>query len=160
LVDQGKQALNAQQLDRAKQLATAARDTGARNQEAVIAQLERDIEAQRAKAAAATKSVSNVKSDAQPVTSTITLKRTRTVPPEMPAIAMSRKIVGWVEVTFTVNEKGRVEDAAVRSSSPEDVFDEAALKAVRQWRFDPPLRDGQPTSTRSMIRLKFDPTQQ
>jgi TonB family protein len=38
------------------------------------------------------------------------------------------------------------------------VFDDAALKAVKQWRFEPATKDGQPIATRTMIRLKFDPT--
>jgi protein TonB len=46
----------------------------------------------------------------------------------------------------------------VRSSSPEEVFDDAAVKAVKQWRFEPATKDGQAVPTRTMIRLKFDPT--
>jgi periplasmic protein TonB len=92
-----------------------------------------------------------------PTVSGSTLKRTRTVEAEYPASAQSRKISGWVEVVFTVNEKGRVEDAEVRSSSPEEIFDEAAVRALRQWRYEPPLKDGQPTAVRTMVRLKFEP---
>lgn len=154
LLEQARAALAAQQFDRAKQLTTAARETGARAQEAAIAQLDRDIESRRA-AALAARSVATP-ADAGPVAAT-TLKRTRTVAPDYPEAARRRNISGWVEVVFTVTPKGTVADAEVRSSSPEEVFDDAALRAVRQWRFEPATKDGQPVATRTMIRLKFDP---
>jgi TonB family protein len=159
LIDQGKQAMGAQQFDRAKQFATAARDTGVRSQEPAIAQLERDIDALRKAAAAKPAAAAAAPSAAnQPVAMTA-LKRTKTVLPQMPESARRKGITGWVEVVFTVNEKGNVDDAEVRNSSPEEVFDDAALKAVRAWRFEPATKDGKPVSTRTMIRLKFDPTQ-
>ena len=159
LIDQGKQAMGAQQFDRAKQFATAARDTGVRSQEPAIAQLERDIDALRKAAAAKPAAAAAAPSAAnQPVAMTA-LKRTKTVLPQMPESARRKGITGWVEVVFTVNEKGNVDDAEVRNSSPEEVFDDAALKAVRAWRFEPATKDGKPVATRTMIRLKFDPTQ-
>ena len=86
-----------------------------------------------------------------------TLKRTKFVQAEFPESARRKGLSGWVEVAFTVNAKGQVEDAQIRASSPEDVFDEAALRAVRQWRYDPPIIDGKATAQRSAARLKFDP---
>ena len=151
--------MGAQQFDRAKQFATAARDTGVRNQEAAIVQLERDIDALRRAAASKPAAAAAAAPAAnQPVTMTA-LKRTKTVMPQMPESARRKGVTGWVEVVFTVNEKGDVDDAEVRNSSPEEVFDAAALKAVRAWRFEPATKDGKPVSTRTMIRLKFDPTQ-
>lgn len=159
LVDQGKQALGTQQFDKAKQLATAARDLGVRGQDGAIAQLERDIEAVRRNAAAkpATTAPAQATAAATAPVAATSLKRTKTVPPEFPEAARRKGTNGWVEVVFTVTPKGTVADAEVRSSSPEEVFDDAALKAVKQWRFEPATKDGQPVSTRTMIRLKFDP---
>jgi TonB family protein len=156
LVEQGKQAMGAQQFDRAKSLATAARDVGARSQDAAISQLERDIDATRR--AAAAKVATATPTPAQPAINeqaATALKRIKTVMPEMPEAARRKKLEGWVEVVFTVNEKGLVSEAQVRSSSPEEVFDDAAVKAVKQWRFEPATKDGKPIATRSMIRLKF-----
>jgi len=159
LVDQGKQAMGAQQFDRASKFAQAARDTGVRSQDAAISQLERDIDTLRKSAAAKAATPSAAPAAAsQPVAMTA-LKRTKTVLPQMPESARRKGISGWVEVVFTVNEKGEVSEAEVRNSSPEEVFDDAALKAVRAWRFEPATKDGKPVSTRTMIRLKFDPTQ-
>jgi len=36
------------------------------------------------------------------------------------------------------------------------VFDAAALKAVKQWRFEPVQRDGKKVPQRAVVRLKFD----
>ena len=157
LVDQGKQALSAQQFDRAKLLATAARDTGARTQEAAVAQLERDIDGLRRAAAARSAAPAAASTASLAATS---LKRTKTVSPDFPEAARRKGITGWVEVVFTVTPKGTVADAEVRSSSPENVFDDAALRAVKQWRFEPATKDGQSVATRTMIRLKFDPNAQ
>ncbi|HTE40552.1 MAG TPA: energy transducer TonB [Steroidobacteraceae bacterium] len=158
LVDQGKQAMSAQNFDKAKSLATAARDLGVRSQDAAIAQLDRDIESQRraaaAKVAAATQPAA-AQTPAINEQAATALKRIKTVMPEMPEAARRKKLEGWVEVVFTVNEKGLVSEAQVRSSSPEEVFDDAAVKAVKQWRFEPATKDGKPVATRSMIRLKF-----
>jgi len=154
LVDQGKQAMGAQQFDKAKQLATAARDVGVRSQDAAIAQLERDVEALRKSAAAkvGTAAAANPAINKPSVTA---LKRIKMVMPVPPEAAVRKKIEGWVEVVFTVNEKGNVVDPQVRSSSPEEVFDDAAIKAVKQWRFEPATEDGKPVATRTSMRFKF-----
>jgi len=157
LLDQARAALAAGQFDRAKQLTTAARETGVRAQDNAIAQLDRDIDSRRAAAVAARTAVANTPAESAPVAATA-LKRTRTINPEYPESARRRNVSGWVEVVFTVTPRGTVADAEVRSSSPEEVFDDAALRAVRQWRFEPATKDGEPVSTRTMVRLKFDPS--
>ena len=66
------------------------------------------------------------------------MKRTRYVPPEYPKDALKRGIGGEVRVRFTLDADGKVRSAEVVNSSPADVFDRAALDAVRRWRFKPP----------------------
>jgi protein TonB len=65
------------------------------------------------------------------------LKRTRYVPPEYPKDALKRGIGGEVRVRITLDADGKVKSAAVVNASPADVFDRAALDAVRRWRFKP-----------------------
>jgi outer membrane biosynthesis protein TonB len=37
------------------------------------------------------------------------------------------------------------------------VFDDAAIQAVSQWRYEPPVRaDGKPATLEQKIKLKFD----
>ncbi len=59
-----------------------------------------------------------------------------------PAQARADGVEGQVEVAYGVAVDGRVVGAQVVAAEPAGVFDEAALTAVRQWRFNPPVRDG------------------
>jgi protein TonB len=83
------------------------------------------------------------------------LRRIRTVEPVYPVAARRRKEQGMVEVLFTVTPDGGVENVEVRKSMPEQVFDEAAKKAVEQWRFEPVKVNGQAVSQRAFARLRF-----
>jgi protein TonB len=60
-----------------------------------------------------------------------------------------------VDVEFTVAENGKVKDASVHANSIPGVFEDAALKAVSQWRYKPVLRDGKAVPVRSQIRVRF-----
>jgi TonB family protein len=64
-------------------------------------------------------------------------------------------VEGWVELAFTVQPNGSVDDVEVRNASPADIFDEAAVRAIRQWRFEPVLRNGEKVPQRAMVRLRF-----
>jgi TonB family protein len=79
----------------------------------------------------------------------------KTVQPTYPMRAVNGKIEGWVDVEFTVAETGKVKDVSVRASSIPGVFEEAAVKAVAQWRYKPVLRDAKPMPVRSEIRVRF-----
>jgi TonB family protein len=79
----------------------------------------------------------------------------KTVQPAYPMKAMNGKIEGWVDVEFTVAETGKLKDVSVRATSNPGVFDDAAVKAVAQWRYKPVLRDAKPVPVRSQIRVRF-----
>ena len=83
------------------------------------------------------------------------LKRTRTVQPVYPEAARKRGIEGWVELAFTVTPNGTVEDVEVRNASPANVFEDAAMRAIRGWRFEPVERNGEKVAQRAMVRLRF-----
>lgn len=148
LLNSGKQAMAAKAYDRSAQLIAGAREVGARYNEAAISQAEAELQAAREQAA----QQSNVISAAA-------LKRTRTVNPVYPESARKRGIEGWVEMAFTVMPNGTVEDVEVRNASPADVFDDAAVRAIRQWRFEPVERNGQKVAQRAMVRLRFEQQQ-
>lgn len=143
LIDISKQATAAKAYDRASQLLAGARDVGARYNEAAISQAELDLASAREAAAA------------QSIVSAASLKRTRTVNPVYPETARKRGVEGWVELAFTVMPNGSVEDVEVRNASPAGVFDDAATRAIRQWRFEPVERNGERVSQRALVRLKF-----
>jgi TonB family protein len=144
LLDSGKQAMAAKAFDRSAQLIAAAREIGARFNEAGITQAESDLAAARNDNALQT----NIISAAE-------LTRTRMVNPVYPESARKRGIEGWVELAFTVTPNGTVEDIEVRNASPAEVFDQAAIRALRGWRFQPVTRNGEKIAQRAMVRLKF-----
>jgi TonB family protein len=62
---------------------------------------------------------------------------------------------GWVDVEFTINERGRVKDPVVRRQTGKGVFEDSALSAVRRWRFEPVLENGRPMPVRVVLRFTF-----
>ncbi len=84
------------------------------------------------------------------------LTRTNYVVPEYPRTAQRRNLTGWVDLTFIVTPQGRVEDVGILDAEPGNVFEEAAIQAIRQWRFEPPMENGVPVARRVAVRLSFD----
>jgi periplasmic protein TonB len=61
--------------------------------------------------------------------------------PDYPPRALSRGVQGWVIVQFTISATGTVKDAKVVDSSNE-IFNDAALKAIARWRYNPKVEEG------------------
>jgi TonB family protein len=61
-----------------------------------------------------------------------------------PESARAQRIEGYVVVRYDVAVDGVVTNATVVESVPPGVFDEAALAAVRAWRFAAPTLKGEP----------------
>ena len=76
----------------------------------------------------------------------------RSVAPTFPRRAGKEE--GWVELNFRINTTGEVFEAEVVRSSDE-VFESAALTAIKKWRFAPHLDNGVATSIRSGVRFSF-----
>ncbi len=64
------------------------------------------------------------------------------IQPEFPEQALARGIEGRVLIEFDVSEAGTVENARVVAFEPSPVFNAAALRAVRQWRYNPKIVNG------------------
>lgn len=65
-------------------------------------------------------------------------------PPQYPVEAARQGVNGSVMLLVTVGADGSARDVQVEKSTPQGVFDAAAVEAARQWRFNPGMRDGQP----------------
>jgi TonB family protein len=52
-------------------------------------------------------------------------------------------VEGWVRVQFSVTSIGTVRDAKVIDSEPGTIFDEAGLKAITRWRYNPRVENGE-----------------
>jgi TonB family protein len=70
-------------------------------------------------------------------------------PPE----AAAAGIQGNVLAEIVINESGIVSDAKIVRSIP--ILDEAALQAVRNWRFAPTMVDGQSVPVRMTVTVNF-----
>ncbi len=77
--------------------------------------------------------------------------------PQYPLRASERGNEGWVEVEFTISKLGTVKDPFVLNSHPSSIFDRSALKAIRKWKYNPKIEDGEPVERPGVkVRLKFD----
>ncbi len=65
------------------------------------------------------------------------------IPPDYPPRALERGIEGWVIVRFTITQTGSVKDPQVVDAQPKHVFDEAALRSIVRWRYNPKVENGQ-----------------
>ncbi len=81
---------------------------------------------------------------------------TERTPPSFPSRARSLGQTGKVTVSFVVDVDGSVQDVSVVESAPPGVFDDAALDAVRTWRFEPGRDGGNPVAVRVRQTLAFE----
>jgi protein TonB len=80
-------------------------------------------------------------------------KKTRDVRPVYPKIAQAAKVSGVVILEATISKEGEVRDVKVLRSIP--MLDSAALDAVRQWRYTPPLLNGVPVDVIMTVTVNF-----
>ncbi len=73
--------------------------------------------------------------------------------PAYPAIAKAARASGAVTVQIVVDEGGRVVSANAVSGHP--LLQQAAVQAVRQWRFSPTLLSGQPVKVSGVVTVNF-----
>jgi protein TonB len=62
--------------------------------------------------------------------------------PDYPPRAVSRGIEGYVIVQFTITATGMVKDVIVVDAKPKGIFDDAAVRAVQRWRYNPKVEEG------------------
>ena len=79
--------------------------------------------------------------------------RTVNVPPVFPPQARQTRTEGVVEVEVLIGPSGAVEDAKI--VKPAFLFNDAALDAVRQWKYAPTLVNGAPVAVRMIVRVAF-----
>lgn len=77
------------------------------------------------------------------------------IQPTYPHQAAVNKIEGSVTLKVTVAPDGSVRDARVIRSRPRKTFDEAAVEAVRKWKFKPKIVDGQPVEQEGQQVIDF-----
>jgi len=75
------------------------------------------------------------------------------VPPHYPPHAQSARVEGTVVLDAVIDPTGRVTDVRVTHSV--NLLDQAAVEAVRQWRFTPTLLNGEPVSILLTVTVRF-----
>jgi protein TonB len=83
------------------------------------------------------------------------LEPVATPDPAYPPGAFRDGVEGWVEVEFTVTERGVTRDVQVVAAAPRGVFDAAAVEAVAAWKFRPRVVYGRPVAQRTSATLRF-----
>lgn len=76
-------------------------------------------------------------------------------PPPYPAASKHKKETGTVVVRVVISEQGTVMEASIRQSSGFSALDQAALNAVRRYRFSPTIRDGRAVTAAGSIAMPF-----
>ncbi|MBN2817111.1 MAG: TonB family protein [Campylobacterales bacterium] len=76
-------------------------------------------------------------------------------PLEYPAEAAKNGIKGYVVINILIAKDGSVELAKVLESQPAGIFDEAALNAVRAWRFSPARYKQKPVKMWAKQKIRF-----
>lgn len=75
------------------------------------------------------------------------------VPPVYPRIAQESRVEGIVILEAVIDVDGSVRDVRVLRSAP--LLDQAAMDAVRQWRFTPTLLNGVPVPIIMTVTVRF-----
>ncbi|TZF89939.1 energy transducer TonB [Cognatilysobacter lacus] len=65
------------------------------------------------------------------------LKPVKRVEPQYPPEAARAGTTGYVDVEFEVDPTGKVAAVSVVSAKPTRTFEQAAVRAVKQWQFEP-----------------------
>jgi protein TonB len=77
------------------------------------------------------------------------------IEPQYPPQAQQRRLEGLVHVRFTITGAGTVRNAKVVKST-DLVFENAALRAVEQWKYQPQLEAGKSVEREGEVILRFD----
>ncbi len=77
------------------------------------------------------------------------------IPPIYPMRAANRRIQGWVKVEFTITKEGTVKNPVIVASKPSSIFNRAALKAIKRWKFKPHIMAGVAQEQRAVQTLEF-----
>jgi periplasmic protein TonB len=75
--------------------------------------------------------------------------------PPYPGSARRQGIEGDVILQLSVDEAGKLISVSVARGSGHRALDEAAIAAVKQWRFEPAVVDGRPVAAVAELPVRF-----
>lgn len=164
LIGASARNLEAEELEEAEKLAALVKRLGVDRKG--LAALAKSINTRKAEIAAASSAAADEAAKAEAEAKEpeevkiIPAKIISRVAPRYPNRALDKGLEGWVDIGFTISIKGEPYNIKVNSSDPEGTFDNAAIKAVKKWRFSPARNEqtGLPvesnvTSTKLQFRI-------
>jgi len=99
------------------------------------------------------KATQNVKPQLQVPAEVMRQRLRHEVPPQYPETAQRAGVQGMVVLNAVVSEEGAVTD--VKAIDGPDSLAQAAIDAVRWWRYDPYVVNGQPVAVQTTIAVNF-----
>lgn len=79
------------------------------------------------------------------------------VEPKYPVTAARDGVTGWVSLSFSVDELGRVTNVNVIEAQPKRYFEREAIKALKKWRYKPRIENGKAiVQENQTIMLEFN----
>ncbi|TMP38434.1 energy transducer TonB [Pseudoalteromonas rubra] len=64
---------------------------------------------------------------------------------------------GYVQMQFDINEQGRPENIRIIESSHNGLFDQEAIRSLKEWKYNPKIENGAPVrQTNQKVQLDFD----
>jgi protein TonB len=79
----------------------------------------------------------------------------KTPPPKYPDSLKREGVSGVVAVSIVIDEHGVVTSSTITKSSHPD-FEKPALEAVKNWKFKPAKKDGNPVKVKVTLPLRFN----
>lgn len=76
-------------------------------------------------------------------------------PPRYPMESRRKHETGTVVLRLLIGTDGRVQQISVAQSSGFERLDQAALQAIRGWRWQPIMRNGEPVEVRGLYSMPF-----
>lgn len=80
-------------------------------------------------------------------------KLIRKVEPEYPELAKRARVQGVVILQVLVDEQGNVADVKIIRGHP--LLNQAAVEAVKQWKYSPTLLNGEPVPVVATVTVNF-----
>lgn len=77
------------------------------------------------------------------------------ITPRYPDLARQKGQEGSLKLMVKIDDLGQVRDVEVVEAQPPGVFDDAALEAFRNARFQPAMKDGRPVRYEAYMRVEF-----
>ena len=83
------------------------------------------------------------------------------IEPKYPPAAARDGVNGWVRLRFNIGADGRVTDVQVVAAEPRRVFDQEAMRALKNWKYQPKLENGRAVAQSDLeVQLDFRLDQQ